>query len=94
LLRTFLAFWAFSGASENAHKIRAGCVLLLGELTPMKKLELRPVAHTPYLGVGYVYAFMALDNISASVGGTDGVMTLEREGGIGPNLEAGVRYVF
>jgi hypothetical protein len=94
-------------------------------LAPTAQLELRSVGHTPYLGIGYVYAYMALENVSASVKGavfnlgyqwrfgnglgvivgggvgylgnaraTDGVTTINQEGGWNPNLEAGVRYFF
>jgi hypothetical protein len=94
-------------------------------LAPTAQLELRPVGHTPYLGLGFVYARLALDNVTASASGvvvnlgyqwrfenglgiilggglaylgdvraTDGVTTVEREGGALPNLEAGLRYFF
>ena len=94
-------------------------------LAPTVQFQLKPIGHTPYLGIGMVYAHESLNNVTASatgllvnagyewrfasgvgvlVGGgiavvgkasaTDGTTTIERPGGVLPNLEIGVRYYF
>ena len=94
-------------------------------LAPTVQFQLKPIGHTPYLGIGMVYVHESLNDVTASttgllvnagyewrfasnvgvlVGGgiavvgkvsaTDGTTTIERSGGVLPNLEVGVRYYF